>query len=148
MFITLIVVMISQVYVYVQTHQIIYIKMYSFCISITFQFKNKHIHTYTKTPWLMWLSWLNHQPKCSVNQKVMGLIQVRAYAWVGGSVPSQGLCDSQSMFLSHTDVSLPLPLPPFSSLKSINMTSDENFLQKCSVCISITFQQRCKIWQA
>ena len=35
-----------------------------------------------------------------------------AIAWVAGQVPSKGQCEKQP----HTDVSLPLFLPPFPSL--------------------------------
>ena len=44
-------------------------------------------------------------------------IPVRAHAWVAGQAPGWGCArGNQSMHLSHTDVSLPLSLPPFLSL--------------------------------
>ena len=56
---------------------------------------------------------VGHHP---TNQKFLFL--ARAHASVVGSVPPFGVCmkGNQSMFLSCTDVSLPLFLPPFPSL--------------------------------
>ena len=41
--------------------------------------------------------------------------KVRAHTWVAGSVHSQGAYKRQQINVSHTDVSLPLFLPPFPS---------------------------------
>ena len=37
----------------------------------------------------------------------------RACVWAGGSDPGWGVCKRQPMDVFHTDVSLPLFLPPF-----------------------------------
>ena len=47
-----------------------------------------------------------------VNQGVTGSIPVRAHAWVAGQGPQLGAHKRQL----HTDVSLPLSLPPFPSV--------------------------------
>ena len=66
-------------------------------------------------PWMVWLSrWgVGLQTKGSPVQ-----FPVRAHAWVAGQVPTWGrVRGSQMTFLLHIDVSLPLFLPPFPSLK-------------------------------
>ena len=80
--------------------------------------------------WLMWLSGLEC---CPINQKFAGSI------YQSGDVPRLqvwslvGACTrgNQWMFLSHIDISLPLPLslPSPLSLKSISMSWGENFLK-------------------
>ena len=63
--------------------------------------------------------WTEHQPE---NRKVRELTHaVRAHAWFAGQVPSWGrVKGSLSIFVSHINVSLPLFLPHFSSLKKYN----------------------------
>ena len=60
-------------------------------------------------PWLVWLSGLSAglQIKGSPVQ-----VPVRAHAWVAGQVPSRRCTRG-----NHMDVSVPLFLPPFPSLK-------------------------------
>ena len=80
------------------------------------------IHGPSKFPF-KWLSdraladvarWTECRP---ANWKVAGSICSRAHAWVAAQVPSWGPArGSQSMYLSHIDISLPLFLPPFPSL--------------------------------
>ena len=66
--------------------------------------------------------WTECQP---VNPKVR--FPVRAHAWVAGQVPSWGrVRGSQSLYLLHIDVSLPLFLPPFPSPLSKNKISGGN----------------------
>ena len=58
--------------------------------------------------------WVEHR---SENWKVAGLILSQDTSWVVGQVPRcGGVRGTQLILLSHTDVSLPLFLPPFPSL--------------------------------
>ena len=64
--------------------------------------------------WLVWLSGLSTSLQTEGSPV---LFPIGAHAWVAGQVPSWGCVrGNQLMFLSHTDVSLPLFLPPFPSL--------------------------------
>ena len=65
-------------------------------------------------PWLVWLSELSAG---LLTKRLLVRFVVRAHAWVAGPGPQLGhVRGNQSMFLSHTDVSLPPFLLPFPSL--------------------------------
>ena len=74
----------------------------------------------------MWLSGLSAGLQ---TKRWLVLFPVRARAWVAGQVPCWGgMRVSQSMFLSHTDVSLPLFLPPFPTLLKEKKGNEKNVL--------------------
>ena len=65
-------------------------------------------------PWLFWLKGLS---ATMWTERLLVQFPVRAHAWVAGQVPSwEHAGGNQLMFLLHTNVSLPLFLPPFPSL--------------------------------
>ena len=61
-------------------------------------------------PWLVWVSRLSAGLR---TKRLLVRFPARAHAWVAGQVPSGGVHEKQQ----HTDVSLPLFLPSFPSLK-------------------------------
>ena len=66
--------------------------------------------------------------------------QVRAHAWVVGSVPGQGSCGGggRQIDVSHIDASLPLFFPPFPSKKKMT-TSRPLFCTLPGRILSVTF---------
>ena len=75
--------------------------------------------------WLVWLSWLEHRP---VNWKVAGLILGQGTCLGCRFGPQLGhVQEATDPFLSHIDVFLPLSFSLPSLLKSISMSSGEDF---------------------
>ena len=69
----------------------------------------------SQLPWLVWLRGLSASLR---TERLPVRFPVRAHAWVVGQVPSRGHARSNlSMYLLCMDVSLPLFLLPFLSLK-------------------------------
>ena len=62
---------------------------------------------------LIWLVWLSGLSASLQTKGSLVLFPVRAHAWVVGQVPTKGACE----WLPHIDISLPLFLLPFPSLK-------------------------------
>ena len=73
------------------------------------------VTTLMAVPWLVWLSGSSAGLQI---KRLLVQFPVRTRAWGVGQVPSWGQArGNQSVYLSHIDVSLPLFIPPFPSLK-------------------------------